>query len=283
MPRTTPPRPVDVAAVLPKLAPMARTATRLHPRAGSPPEEKAALDRIKAGRPWPEDPVPMLPVAQLSTRDIPRMRAPEGADLLQVLWCPFGHGAEPYPKTALYWRAAANVTDILTEAPEPAAAEDEQYVPEPCLLNPEQVTEYPNFLELSEDQQEQISQCCRQQSTGTDMDNPFEPPPEDLYHNELSTAPGWKVGDWAKWALNDPFPQFCPACDTEMVPLLTIASVEWYVSAGSWIPYEDQDHAAPGAYPDLSQSTMIRISDNDHLQLYTCPASPDHPHTALVQ
>ena len=34
MTRTTPPRPVDVAAVLPSLAPLARTATQLHPRPG---------------------------------------------------------------------------------------------------------------------------------------------------------------------------------------------------------------------------------------------------------
>ncbi|WP_330301205.1 hypothetical protein [Streptomyces sp. NBC_00503] len=34
--RTTPPRPFDVAAVFPRLAPLARTTTRLHPRPGSP-------------------------------------------------------------------------------------------------------------------------------------------------------------------------------------------------------------------------------------------------------
>ena len=34
--RTTPPRPFDVTALFPQLAPPARTATRLHPRPGSP-------------------------------------------------------------------------------------------------------------------------------------------------------------------------------------------------------------------------------------------------------
>lgn len=34
--RTTPPRPVDVTALFPPLAPPARTTTRLHPRPGSP-------------------------------------------------------------------------------------------------------------------------------------------------------------------------------------------------------------------------------------------------------
>jgi hypothetical protein len=34
--RTTPPRPLDVAAVFPQLAPLARPALRLRPRPGSP-------------------------------------------------------------------------------------------------------------------------------------------------------------------------------------------------------------------------------------------------------
>ncbi|MFE2296754.1 hypothetical protein ACFXAW_01000, partial [Streptomyces sp. NPDC059445] len=33
---TTPPRPFDITALFPQLAPLARTATRLHPRPGSP-------------------------------------------------------------------------------------------------------------------------------------------------------------------------------------------------------------------------------------------------------
>ncbi|MYW18308.1 hypothetical protein GT039_22685, partial [Streptomyces sp. SID2955] len=33
---TTPPRPFDVTALLPQLAPLASTATRLHPRPGTP-------------------------------------------------------------------------------------------------------------------------------------------------------------------------------------------------------------------------------------------------------
>ncbi|MFE5536584.1 hypothetical protein ACFQ78_12695, partial [Streptomyces sp. NPDC056519] len=36
MSRTTPPRPVDVTAAFPQLAPLARPAIRLHPRPGSP-------------------------------------------------------------------------------------------------------------------------------------------------------------------------------------------------------------------------------------------------------
>lgn len=355
MTRTTPPRPALVDAVLPRLTPLARTATRLHPRPGSPTvrdssvggpllwpagepwpycdgpheqgvtfvrgarapkpatsvedvrlqrrimaeaasrspdnphfpeytsEEKAALDRIQAGHPWPEGPVPLLSVAQLFTRDIPQLRAPEESDLLQILWCPFDHGWEPYPRTALYWRIAADISDVLTRIPEPFLAEDQEYVPEPCMLHPEEVTEYPNLLEVDEDLREQVSRWCRQQLPGTDVDSPFEAPPEDFYQKELSTAPGWKVGGWPTWGRTDPYHQRCPACGSELAPLLTIASVEWDPSTRSWIPYEDQADAVPGAYPDLGEPAMVRINDNDQLQLYACAKFPAHPHVAQVQ
>jgi hypothetical protein len=170
MTRTTPPRPVDVAAIFPALAPLARTATRLHPRPGTPSphdssvggpllwpasepwphchgphtpdglgplilvsladamplaeprpmpvamsladarlkrrikaanqgrklttQEREALRRIVEGIPMPDGPIAMLPVAQLYVRDVPGLRPPAGADLVQVLWCPFDHDSD---------------------------------------------------------------------------------------------------------------------------------------------------------------------------------------------
>ncbi|WP_380282908.1 hypothetical protein [Kitasatospora purpeofusca] len=43
MSRTTPPRPVDVTAHFPELAPMARAAVRLHPRAGEPTASDSSI------------------------------------------------------------------------------------------------------------------------------------------------------------------------------------------------------------------------------------------------
>ncbi|MDG9683083.1 hypothetical protein QC334_10085 [Streptomyces sp. DH18] len=48
------------------------------------------------------------------------LHTPQGADLLQVLWCPFDHQA--MPRTALFWRSAATVTDILTTPPSRACS-----------------------------------------------------------------------------------------------------------------------------------------------------------------
>jgi len=344
MTRTTPPRPAYVAAVLPQLAPLARTATRLHPRPGSPsardssvggpllwpvdepwpycdgphlpdqvnpllsledvrvrrrimaaaavregggsrftPEESAVLARINEGRPLPASPLAMLPVAQLYVRDIPLLRLPGQADLLQVLWCPFDHAPDPYPRTNLFWRTAAEVTGILSAAPEPAVVQFEGYVPEPCLLHPEQVTEYPHLMDLDEDLQALLEQWSTWQTAGAAPDSYYEPAPQEFYRLELSTVPGWKVGGWPSWGVTDPVLVSCPACGTRMDPLLTIASNEWDAGTESWIPIEDEAHAESGAYPDLRHPTMIQIGDEYSLQIYACPASPDYPYAELLQ
>lgn len=312
MSRATPPRPLSVPVVFPQLAPLARTATRLHPRHGSPsphdssiggpllwpatdpwphcdgphtPDgtpptalEDARLRQITAGCPWPEAPVPMLPVAQLHTRDIPTLRPPTEADLLQVLWCPFDHPPGSKPETALFWRSTTTITDILATPPEPAAVHP-GYVPEPCLLTPEEVTEYPNPMELSSELQQQLADWATWQTAGATVDSYYEPAPQEFYRNELSVAPGWKTAGWTRWGLTDPIRQTCPTCATEMAPLLTIATAEWDDTTRSWIPYEDQATADP----DAAHPTRIEIAGGYDLQLYTCPNSPDHPHSVLIQ
>ncbi|MFJ2605520.1 hypothetical protein ACIO13_11170 [Streptomyces sp. NPDC087425] len=344
---TTPPRPLDVTAIFPQLAPLARPATRLHPRPGSPsphdssvggpllwpadqpwphcdgphvpsrrpvvspddlrllrrnraavadrrrsdphapaatPEELATEKQIKAGRPWPEGPIAMLPVAQLYVRDIPLLRPPgqSGADLLQVLWCPFNHPADP--RAALFWRSAASVTDVLDAPPEPPAIQSRGYLPEPCLLAPEQVTEYPHFMELSTELQRQLRDWSRWQAAGPGVDGSYEAAPETFYRNKLSHAPGWKVGGWTRWGLTDPVPRICPECGTEADPLLTIATTEWNAGSDSWAPEEEQTDPTPllpGTPP--ANFTMIDIARGYDLQLHICPVSPDHPHIELIQ
>jgi hypothetical protein len=360
--RTTPPRLVDVTAVAPQLAPLARTATRLHPRPGSPtpydssvggpllwpadepwphcegphewdgwneilspedvrqrrrirsavanrpggdppgtrytPEELAIEERIKAGRPWPEGPIAMLPVAQLYVRDVPLLRPPKQAeaDLLQVLWCPFDHPAQP--ETALFWRFAATVTDILDTPPEPPAIQFPGYLPEPCLLAPEQITEYPNIMELGKELQRQLEDWRRWQAAGAALDS-FDNTPypldssdtphskdfyNELYTGRMSVAPGWKVGGWTRWGLTDPLPRLCPSCGTEMDPLLTIASGEWNSNYPDWIPAEDRARSLSSTtHPEPHNPTMLDLARGYDLQLHVCPVSPDHPHIELIQ
>lgn len=293
MSRSTPPRPVDVTVAFPELAPLARTATRLHPRPGSAtPHDSSVGGPLlwPADEPWPHcddghdgpGPVAMVPVAQLYLRDVPLMRPPGSADLLQVLWCPFDHEPDDRPLTALFWRSAAEVTDVLAVPPEPFAVEYDGYVPEPCLLAPEEITEYPNRMELSKELQQRLGDASRWQAVG--LDDGYLPAPSEFYWNELSNAPGWKVGGWTRWGLTDPVLRLCPSCGSAMDPLLTIASSEWNRNTRSWIPYEDQ--VLPGASRDGSRPwnpTRLDLARGYDLQLYVCPVSLEHPHLGLIQ
>ncbi|WP_153449879.1 hypothetical protein [Streptomyces smaragdinus] len=343
--RTTPPRPLDVTALFPDLAPLARTATRLHPRPGAPtvhdssvgapllwpadepwpycdephdrrapleilspddirrlrrvgaavaerlrldpeapawtPEELETAERLRAGRPWFDGPIPLLPVAQLYARDVPFPRPPD-ADLLQVLWCPFDHAENAHPRTALYRRSSATVTDVLDAPPEPPIVQSEWYLPEPCLLAPEPVTEYPNPLELDKELRDQLGDVSRWQTAGDAWDRRYTVAPDEFYGNRLAHAPGWKTGGWSRWGRTDPEPRRCPECGTEEVPLLTIASAEWQSNTDSWIPEEERAYPAPPA-PGPGEFTLIDIRGGHDLQLHACPVSPDHPHIGLIQ
>jgi hypothetical protein len=281
MARTTPPRPVDVTAYFPELAPLASTTVRLHPRPGTPtaadssiggpllwpaqepwptcsdhahahapPErqwrtlddarlwrrivteawsrphdpdadlltaaERTVIDRIEATRVAPDGPVQLLAVAQLYAADIPDLPRPDGTDLLQVLWCPFDH--EDYlPRTALRWRAATDIDAALDAAPQPAVIGSHDYLPEPCMLHPETVTEYPAPHELPAELAEGIMS--------------WEQDHHLVYQFDLGVAPGCKVGGYGPWSFSDPFPMHCPACGAGVRPLLTIDSCEW----GPWL------------------------------------------------
>ncbi|WP_126637904.1 hypothetical protein [Embleya hyalina] len=338
MNRTTPPRPVDIAALFPELARLARTTTRLHPRPGSPtwhdssiggpllwpadepwptcagehhfpdppraladvrsrreiltaawrrnrpgtdlltPREKALLEQGDAGHPPGREPNAMLPVAQLYARDIPALRRPEGTDLLQVLWCPLTH-SDGLPAVHLVWRAVADVEGVTTDPPVPADVDHYgSYVPEPCLVHPEAVTEYPAPHELDED-------LARRVHAWNDRDHPAAPQGgpnagrRDVdYQFDLSVAPGWKVGGWGPWSFSDAWPMVCEACAAPMDPLLTVASDEWDGGNRSWIPAEDRDRPADApSYRAASQPTMVSIGRGDHMQIYICSASFDHP------
>lgn len=343
---TTRPRPFDVTALFPQLAPLARTATRLHPRPGAPtvhdssvggpllwpadepwpyceephdmhaalrinspadirlqrrvlaasaerlhldpeapertPEEQETLDLIRAGRPWFDGPIPLVPVAQLYARDIP-FPCPSDADLLQVLWCPFDHEMA-HPKTALFWRSSATVTDVLDAPPEPPIVQDGWYLPEPCLFSPEQVTEFPNPLELDSQVRDQLDDRSRWETIDPEQHNSYAYDPGERYLNNLCTAPGWKTGGWTRWSPTDPVDRACPECGTEAVPLLTIASSEWDGGSATWIA--DEDRRPPGPPPLGARDgnfTLIDITGGNNLQLHVCPSSPYHPHFELLQ
>jgi hypothetical protein len=330
MTRTTPPRPVDLAAIFPEMAAFARTATRLHPRPGAPgvhdssvggpllwpadepwpvckqdhddggdfqridverrrrrvltaawgrirrgqrsdflPEQRAELIRLdeldKAAD--PRTPATMLAVAQLFTKDVPDLVAPPGTDVLQVLWCPRDHDPDYAPEVMLRWRRAADVTEVLAEQPEPEVMEYE-YLPDPCVLYPEQVVEYPYADFLPDDLRRRL--------------RAWEEGSEHRYHYELSIADGWKVGGHASWGLTDPYPMTCD-CGAGMRLLMTVASSEWD-GFQSWRPVEDSGpegefHEHPGPHTP----TQVTIGRGYSLWIWICPESFDHPVRTSMQ
>ncbi|MEU6916813.1 hypothetical protein [Streptomyces olindensis] len=347
MTRTTPPRPLDVTALYPELAPLARTAVRLHPRAGAPTtadssvggpllwpadepwpgcpehagpwhlgldpenvrlrrrilaeawarpraqgaalltdEERVIVDRAaKETRRTQDGPVPMVPVMQLYASDVPGLPCPDGTDLLQVLWCPFDHDPDYLPRTELRWRTAAEVVTPLAEAPRPSVIGNDDYLPEPCVLHPEPVTEYPAPHELPEELAERIEAWEEQneeEAEEGEEEGAGDGEADVYYQYDLSVAPGSKVGGHAPWSFSDPFPMSCPECGSGVRPLLTIDGTEWDGGSGSWRPLEDADYT--GHHTDgPACATHLNIGRGYCLQLYVCETSYDHPHLQNMQ
>jgi hypothetical protein len=258
--RTTPPRPVHLTAVFPELATMARTVTRLHPRPGSPTVRESSV-----GGPllWPRDePWPTC------------TRRHE----VQVLWCPFfdhdtglppaasGHGIG-VPAVHLRWRRADEVEDVLEAPPEPELIESEDYLPEPCVLRPEQAVEYPALERLPRAVGERV---------------PAWQDSADHHYNALAFAPGWKVGGWGSggWLEEDPRdPPRC-ACGAPTEPLLTLGIAEWNGNdEGGWRPVKDADaeERPRSSFRPPGDPTGVVLGPEEDMQIYRCTASHEHP------
>ncbi|WP_416974424.1 DUF1963 domain-containing protein [Streptomyces sp. 4F14] len=161
---------MDIAELIPDLAPLALRTTVLLPTAGEPGvRESSAGGPLlwPAGEPWPYcaerghgippddernpfEAVPMVPVLQLFASDVPELAFPDGADVLQLVWCTLFHADDPESAVLprLYWRNSAEILagELLLDAPAPQKGEyDEEFTPEPCTVTPTPVVEYPNY------------------------------------------------------------------------------------------------------------------------------------------
>jgi hypothetical protein len=280
-----------VAKLFPELAGRRATTIRLHPRFGDEP----AVDASKlggtllwpAGEAWPVCPahqIPLVTVLQLLSDDFPEMPFPPGVDLFQMLWCPREHGdipecrEKPCPMSwadpRFYWRSRRQVARPRPDNPPPQEAYYE-YVPFPCRLLPERVTEFPSVYDLPEDVRQRISEW-EDQNLGPDGMHACE------YEAELSVAYGTKVGGYIHW-IQSPWEPGCE-CGRPMEHLLTIATVEWNgVGDLRWTPVEEQATFAsfPGAWDQwheehkaiwdaLWNPTGLNLGDAGQMQLFVC-------------
>ncbi|WP_432929447.1 hypothetical protein ACQPZZ_05140 [Microbispora sp. CA-135349] len=296
MTRTTPAPPVDVTKKFPELVEYARTTVRLHPRPGTPAVRDSHIGGPllwPAGEAWPtcdapildvagnlnqwrpDSPIPLVGVAQFFKRDIPEIPFPEDKDLLQLLWCPNEHQQHDIsgPAIQLIWRRTADLIDVATGPiglDMPAIAEKD-YLPRPCVLHPERVTEYPYSEELPEDIEAAVDE--------------WDEETEGHYQSLLSIAPGCKIGGWESWHLTDMYELPCPVCGTETEPLLKLASSEWDGGSGPrWQPCEER-HLVSGEpeYRDAHEPTALNLGRWGDLTIFVCPMSSEHGFRMTIQ
>ncbi|POG44400.1 hypothetical protein BV881_26740 [Streptomyces sp. ZL-24] len=260
------------------------------PNPGPTDEERRLLEQL--GREHRLDaaaesgPLPLIGLAQPYRRDIPDLPAgPGDCDLLQVFWCPFdAHGPTGYGMLLdLCWRQSWEVADVMTVPPQPQVVGYEGYVPEPCVLHPEQVATYSFAGLLPEDLraridaweealEEVLEERAGQSSDGGDATGV-------AYQYDLSIPPGWRVGGFASWHATDPYPMNCRTCSAPMRLLLTVDSSEWDGGSGSWKPQEEGDVPPfPAARP-----TEVTVGRSGELNVFACPEEPGHPHRWCVQ
>ncbi|GAA3901616.1 hypothetical protein GCM10023084_62570 [Streptomyces lacrimifluminis] len=230
------------------------------------PEEQSLLSRNKPKKTDSPhtDPVPLLPVAQLYARDVPGLPCPDGANLLQILWCPFMDHDDDVPAVHVRWRSADQVTAFLSPPPEPPVIEREDYWPAPCVLHPEQVTEYPAPEQLPAAVSARVD--AWQEDTGH-------------HYTEFAVAPGWKAGGWGVVSSDEDDAADPPRCGCGAVtaPLFTVGLSEWNEDdEGGWRPLEDADADDRRCYPPVGDPTGIELGDEE-LQIYYCPESYEHP------
>ncbi|MFI9360755.1 DUF1963 domain-containing protein [Kitasatospora sp. NPDC053057] len=232
-----PPSPAELVAAVPGLAPYLRPATLLHPYAAQPAPGASGIGGPAlwpAGEPWPhctarhpeEDdriprpdpelravPTALIPLALIRAEDAPHLPRPEGTDLLQVLWCPNDHddiqGERYYygPAVELHWQRAA---ELAPATPPPPRLSEEEYLPQPCALRPEQLLDLPDRDELPEELARAVAEFAERQGIE--------------YERDPGRAEGWKLGGWPSWHLTDLVPVDCGRCGERMTHLLTVES-----------------------------------------------------------
>ncbi|MFE6055314.1 hypothetical protein ACFQ6N_31575 [Kitasatospora sp. NPDC056446] len=243
---------------------------------GPSADERLELDALtKRGKYAPEiaddAPIPLLPVLQLFRSDVPDLEFPEGKDLLQVLWCPFdAHGENRAIDVRLVWRDSAKVVDPLPEPPRLTVVGNKGYLPEPCLLQPERVTEHQDVELLPVSLQEAIG-AWEEEQEEADENAPG-------YQFDLSVAPGWKAGGFASWHLTGPAPMVCE-CGAPMRLLVTAASREWDNGNLSWRPVEEADDTTRG----LNIPTRVVLGRDGSLRVFVCTVDAEHPYQVNEQ
>jgi hypothetical protein len=266
--RTTPPRAVDLVKEFPELKPLLRMTHRLHPRFSTEP----AADRSKLGgaiawpasEPWPTDEafkIPYVPVLQLLADDCPsQVKFKPGSDVLQLLWSPRDDKQTGRPKPLLVWRKLQDVPAPFADLPSTAHAFP-GYVPVPCRLFVEKVLELPDWSTAKVTPFRERLEAWKPPGGGD---------PVAAYSEQLSVAPGTKVGGFPRW-VGTANPPACDTCKRAMDFLLTLDANEW--REPSWIPIEEADK--PELRATATNAAGLSLAENYHV--FVCRRCPEWP------
>lgn len=262
---TTPPRPVNLLDLFPEVKPLQRVTLRLHPGySDEPPPDATKLGGRflwPADEPWPVCEVfkiPLVPVLQLTADDAPtQVKFKPGTDLIQLLWSPRDHQPNGGPKPVLVWRKRADVKPPLAEPPDTSQA-FLNYVPVPCRVFPERVTELPDWHTVKVTPLRAKIEAWKPDGGR----NPVE-----YYERELSAAPGTKVGGYPLW-LGTPHPPSCDVCKRGMDYLLTIDSDE-----GN----REKSWAATGGGKAHPNPAGLTLPEPGNVHVYVCHRCDDRP------
>jgi hypothetical protein len=274
--RYTTPKPCrDAAALVPALAPLARTTIRLNPHRLKHADEIAAWEPKIGGlflwpeqEPWPfceEHNFSLVPVLQLRQCDAPEVPFFRDNDVLQILWCPHEDPKRSQPhRPCCLWRRSREIDRPLDKVPSVLDAgfrgrsDRLPYIPRPCRLYPERVVEYPtgdNLYHLVGEQQYREIHRALEELDLRDA--------EDLADRFASENPIGSVGSLFSYELGQ-----CrgskvggrPASDSRerWEHLLTLSS--WEFDAASyrrWLSLEDRRRVTASPHP-FSLETLIR-------------------------
>jgi hypothetical protein len=270
MTKTTAKPRFNVLEVLPELAGMVKTTTRIHPRRGEvqdiagskiggkflwPANEKWPTMPSKRPKHWVDfdyewsfkwdfpdgTEIELTPVLQINQKDAKDFPFPKGTDLFQLFWLPLDIDKRPYfCPPHVVWRSTKNLGEALSDMPFSPHV-NPNYVPNPCYLTFESVEEYPDIEDLNDEQQDRLSNWVHSlhpEVKASDSDE-FESI-DAIYQFELSVCPSSKLGGYVGWIQAPEWPD-CD-CGHRMEHLLTLTDCE--VDAGTWIrwlPLEDRE------------------------------------------
>ena len=302
---TTPPPPIDILQVEPRLREFAKTAIRLHPRRGDVPDPAASkiggLFLWPESEPWPSVPnpgepdwyegagwpledaeVPLMPLVQLRADEFPEVEFPAGKNLLQLFWCPVHHSAPIFvAKPYLFWRSCAEVAVPRSQPPSlPEWNSMNMFAVQPCQISPERVPEYISSSELSGLSREGDPVGKEIWRTILDWKGEYRvtdngQPVDDntlsgcsYYQQLLSTCLGTKVQGYADWIQFSHWPIVCQ-CGARMEHLLSISTGEWNcINFPRWRPLQSFETGVKPISDDLPGGCLY---------VFICRHCPDWP------